>query len=209
MLSNRLVAKEKARLIEFQDLTMHTASSAGCRGKTSNQDNPYMDEDSIEREAYQKGFDAGRTAGMELGEKRIEAVLKRFARSLEELSSMRQRVVKEMEQDLIRLAVEIARKLVHREINIDQEIILTLVRVALDKVVQKTPVTVYLSSPDFRFLQARLDEVNHLLGKREIELKENPELGRGDCILESPYGEIDARISEQFKRIEHNLLAES
>jgi flagellar assembly protein FliH len=116
--------------------------------------------------------------------------------------------MKEMEHDLSRLAIEIAKKLVHREIKVDKEIIFTLVRVALEKVVQKAPVTVYLNPTDLKLLNAKLEENGCLLGEREIVLKEKSDLSRGDCLLESPYGDIDARISEQFKRIEHNFLTE-
>ena len=212
MLFNRLAGKDKTRVIQFQDLTRHVTDAnsliAGFPGEKPKEGQPEIDDDVVEREAFQKGFEAGRNAGMELGEKKIDAMLNRFSRSLDELSSLRIQIMKEMEHDLARLAIEIAKKLVHREVNVDEEIILTLVRVALDKVVRKAPVTVYLNPQDYRHLEIKLAETSSLLGEREIILKEKPDLSRGDCVLESPYGDIDARISEQFKQIEHNFIAE-
>jgi flagellar assembly protein FliH len=208
MLSNRLVARQKARDIHFQDLSNSVGSTVETVVKPGNDEAKEIDSDEIEREAFQKGFEAGRDSGMELGAKKVEAMLNRFTRSLEELAKLRTVIVSECEKDLARLAIEIARKLVHREVQIDEEIIVTLARVALSKLIQKAPVVLYLNREDHQILTEHFEQNPNLFEGREIELKVKSDLSRGDCLLESPYGDLDARLSEQFKQIEHNLISE-
>lgn len=162
----------------------------------------------VEREAFQKGFEAGRNSGLEMAEKKVEAILGRFSDSLVLLGQTRNEVVRATQQDLVHLAVEIARKLVHRELTLDPEIVITLVRVAVERLSANAPVTVYLNPDDLKVIERRLQEAPDLLGERELVLKSKRELRRGDCRLESPYGNVDATITEQFRQIENGLLSE-
>ena len=207
MWSSRLAAKEKARSFEFQDISAPARSTVRNR-----QPGPRMSEAdrvaSVEREAYQKGFEAGRNSGYEMAEKKLEAILGRFSESLEQLAATRQEIVSETNRDLVRLAIEIARKLVAREIKIDEEIVITLVQVALKRVNEKASVTVFLNPEDLMFVQGRLQASPHLFAERDLKLKVKEDLKRGDCLLESSFGNVDGRLSEQFNRVEHGLLAE-
>lgn len=207
MSSNRLVARQHARALEFQTLggaAVAGKNSEGRRVLRGGEDTV----SAVEREAFQKGFEAGRASGMELAEKKVEAILGRFTQSLQKLAEARTELVRATQEDLVRLAVEIARKLVRRELTVDPEIIVTLVRVALERLSSKAPVTVFLNPEDLRLVEARLRENPALFGERDLVLKPRGELRRGDCQLESPYGNVDATISEQFKQIEDGLLSE-
>jgi flagellar assembly protein FliH len=209
MSSNRLVARHHARTLEFQTLAggpSAVRSSEGRRvpGSRGGEDTI----SAVEREAFQKGFEAGRTSGLEMAEKKVEAILGRFTESLQKLAAARAELVRATQQDLVRLAVEIARKLVHRELTVDPEIIVTLVRVALDRLSSKAPVVVYLNPEDLQLVESQLQQNPGLFGERDLVLKARADLRRGDCQLESPYGNVDASISEQFKQIEDGLLSE-
>lgn len=207
MSSNRLVARDHARTLEFQTLAGGPAAVRGSDGRRGSRGG----EDAIsavEREAFQKGFEAGRTSGLEMAEKKVEAILGRFTESLQKLAEARAELVRATQQDLVRLAVEIARKLVHRELTVDPEIIVTLVRVALERLSSKAPVVVYLNPEDLKLVEDQLQRNPGLFGERDLVLKPRAELRRGDCQLESPYGNVDASISEQFKQIESGLLSE-
>ncbi len=165
------------------------------------------DPNEIEREAFEKGFEAGERAGLQLGEKKSEAVLKRFAGSLEKLAGLREETLRQSEKDLVLLALDIARKLVSREIQIDERIIVALARVAMEKLNADSKVVVHLNPRDHEFLSACMEELTTDGREIEIVLKARKDLNRGDCLLESEYGTLDGRISEQFKEIEQGLLS--
>ncbi len=143
-----------------------------------------------------------------MAEKKVEAILGRFTESLEQMGKTRQQIVSETNRDLVRLAVGIARKLVGREIKIDPEIVITLIQVALNRLTQNASVTVYLNPEDLVFVQARLDSAPQLFNERDLKLKVKEDLKRGDCLLESSFGNVDGRLSEQFSKVENGLLSE-
>ena len=142
-----------------------------------------------------------------LGERRIEATLKRFSKSLQQVACLTNEIVAHTESDVVELALEIARKLVHREIQIDDEIIVTLVRVALEKLTVNSEVTVWVSPKDQEVLQNCMGELAADGDDWKVVVKVNQDLKRGDCLVESQYGSADARISAQFQEVEKDLLA--
>ena len=123
--------------------------------------------------------------------------------TLEELAGLRETIAAQAERDLVRLAIEIARKIVHREVTIDPEIVLTLARIGLSRVHNRTAATIHLHPEDFAFVNTRREkfEAGHV-----VELIEDRSIGRGGCLVHTEMGDIDARIEQQFAEIERAFL---
>lgn len=209
MSSNRLASKDRARILEFQDLS--TRGGGGPHSISGPPTGRLREADrlaAVERDAFQKGFEAGKSSGLEMAEKKLEAMLARFTESIERIAHTRTEIVHQTQEDVLRLAVAIAQKLVQREIQMDPEILVTLVQVALRKINESAPATVYLNLEDHSWVQKAIEERPQVFGERELVLKVKEDLKRGDCICESPYGNVDARISEQFQRVEQGLLSQ-
>lgn len=202
--SSRFVDLSRVRAVEFRTLSGRLSQiRIEAKGEAGEEK---RDLNEIEREGFQKGFDSGERSGFKMAEQKIEAMLKRFSRSLEELALLRKHIVKETERDLVELSLEIARRLVHREIQIDEKIIVTLVRVALEKLNAAGKITILVNPLDQAVVEQQLDALVSERGGSELIVKATPELNRGDCVIESDSGRIDARISEQFKEVENGLL---
>src|SRR5262245_32188131 len=92
----------------------------------------------IEKEAYEKGFSEGERAGRETGEKMVEAVLKQYTQTLEDLKGLRRGLLTGSEREVVRLALEVAKKVVKREVCVDDELILALVKVALSRLADQS-----------------------------------------------------------------------
>lgn len=106
---------------------------------------------------------------------------------------------------MIRLVLEIAKKIVHREVSVDREIVMTLVRIALKRIGSDTAATIHLHQDDFNTLDARKHEF--LTGENGIiNLVVDRSISRGGCLIETKLGQVDARIGEQFKEIEHGFF---
>ncbi len=208
MPGRRVVDADQAEIFHFSNLnalgdSLPDGGHSGGPGSGKKE----RDLNEIEREAYEKGFAAGERSGMEMAERRIEVALKRFSKSLQEVARVRNEIVTHTEKDLVELALQIARKLVHREVQIDEEIIVTLVRVALEKLSINSEITVWVNSQDQEVLQNHLGELASEGDDWKVVFKVNSEFKRGDCVVESQYGSADARISAQFQEIEKDLLA--
>jgi flagellar assembly protein FliH len=161
----------------------------------------------IEKQAYERGFSEGEKAGKEVGEKSLEAILKQYARGLDELNNLRKEIFTTSEREVLRLALEIARKVIRREVSVDEELILTLVKVALNRLSEQTIITVRMNPRDYQSIQ-RHHAAHSSAGtlSEGIKLLEDPSISRGGCLIETESGIIDARIEEQLREIENGLF---
>jgi flagellar assembly protein FliH len=162
---------------------------------------PAVDIAQVEKTAYENGFRQGEKAGMELAERKIEAVMKRYSEAILELGRHRSLLYGQIEGEVVRLAIAVAKKIVHREIEVDPDIIQTLVRVALSHVAEKSAVTIHLNPVDYNYLLERRGELSQSEG-REISLLADKSVERGGCLIQTNCGDIDARIEEEFREVE-------
>ena len=161
----------------------------------------------IEKEAYERGFNEGQKAGKEVGEKMVEASLKQYALTLEELANLRTQVLSASEREVVTLALEIARKVVKREVTIDEDIILALVKVAMKRLGEESVMTVRLNPRDVQsILRFRNGAATGSVLTDAIKLVEDPLISRGGCLIETESGIIDARVEEQFREIEKGFF---
>jgi flagellar biosynthesis/type III secretory pathway protein FliH len=163
---------------------------------------PATDLAQLEKSAYENGFIQGEKAGKEIAEKKVEAVMRRYAETILEIGKLRATLLTQVEREVVKLAVQIARKIIHREIHADPDIIQTLVRVALGHVAEKSAVTVHLSPTDYNYLLEQRAELAQSEG-RDISLLADKSIERGGCLIQTECGDIDARIEEKFREVEH------
>jgi flagellar biosynthesis/type III secretory pathway protein FliH len=156
----------------------------------------------LERKAFENGFLQGEKSGSEIAEQKVEAIRKRYSEALLEISKLRSGLYVQAEREVVKLAVEVAKKIIHREIHADPEVIQTLVRVALSHVAEKSAVTIHLNPADYSYLMEQRSELSQSEG-RDIALLADKSIERGGCLIQTTCGDIDARIEEKFREVEH------
>jgi flagellar assembly protein FliH len=161
----------------------------------------------IEKEAYEKGFSEGERAGRETGEKMVEAVLKQYTQTLEELKGLRRNLLTGSEREVVRLSLEVAKKVVKREVSVDEELILALVKVALSRLADQSVMTIRVNPKDGQSILHFRESPGHRDSWHDgIKLVEDPMITRGGCLIETDSGVIDARVEEQFREIEKGFF---
>jgi flagellar assembly protein FliH len=163
---------------------------------------PAIDVAGLERAAFDSGFLQGQISGKELAEQKLEAATRRYSEALQEISSLKGVMRTQVEREVVKLAVEVAKKIVYREIRIDPAIIQTLVRVALSHVAEKSSVTIHLSSVDYAYLLKQRPELAQSEGRDVTYLSDNS-IEQGGCLIQTECGDIDARIEEKFREVEN------
>lgn len=124
--------------------------------------------------------------------------------TIQKLASLSGEIVSHVESDLVDLALQIAKKVVRREVSIDREIALTLVRVSLGKLNQRTSAQIHLHPDDLAFIQKNLDSLDF---RGALELVEDPSITPGGCLVQTVTGDIDGRVESQFDEIAFGLLS--
>jgi flagellar assembly protein FliH len=156
----------------------------------------------LEREAFTKGYAQGERAGLEAGGKRAEAMLRRVAQTIEELSGLRQTLIHETEREMVQLALTLARRVVHREVTLDPELAAALAHVALERLGTNTPATIRLNPEDYTIVAQ--DPTRW--GGQTVTVVPDPAISRGGCLVESAFGSVDATIERQFDELSRALF---
>ncbi len=160
-----------------------------------------------EKEAYQKGFYQGREEGVRLGQEEIKPYVEMIEAIVKEWEERKERFFEENELVVVRLAFEIAKKVVHQEISANPDLILYVVREALKKAAGSQNLTVRLNPQDVAVLEKGKEERLPELKKFErLEIVADEKIERGGCILETDSGLLDAQLAVQLKKIEEALL---
>ncbi len=160
----------------------------------------------LERDAFSKGFAQGERAGGEAAAQRGEAMLRRLTETLEELTTLREQMIHQTERQMVQLALAIARRVVHREVSIDQDLLIAMARVALDRLGESAQVTVRLSPEDFEATAAV--RAAQWTGTH-VTVVADARVGRGGCRVESEFGAMDAGVDGQIHEIARALLGEA
>lgn len=155
-----------------------------------------------ETQARKAGFEEGQAAARRSLEAPYREALGRAAQAVAELASLRQRLRRETEEDLVRLAVAIARRILRREISTDPEAILGLVKAAFDRIDAREVIRLRAHPEDARTLEASFADLG--LPER-IEVIADKKLERGALLIETERGELDASVETQLEEIERGF----
>jgi len=148
--------------------------------------------------------------GYELGRQETRADLDMTAEALvssvKELSAFRARLRQRYEQEVLELALGIARKVVHAELRERPESWLPLIREAIRGALDREEVCIRLPPVLAAFFTEHLPEIRAQLDEvKDLVILEDPSLKEGGCVIETRFGEIDVGINTQIDQIEREL----
>lgn len=157
----------------------------------------------VEKQAFEQGYREGERIGKQMGEKMMETVIKRYENSIVELAQSHKALVAEMEENTVRLALEISRKIVQRELTMDADIITALATVALKRVQTHESITLRVSRHDYERVRAGIANVNPA-----VNVKPDASLERGDFVVDTAQTHLDGRVGKQIDAIAKALFDE-
>ena len=133
----------------------------------------------------------------------VEPWLKRMAKSIEDIATVKQRYLAESEDQLVRLAVAVARRILYREIQVDTEALFGLIHAATQRAELRELNRILLNPKDH---QALLPHLERLQLPPRVEIISDNALERGALLLESTSGVLDASIQAQLDEVERGFI---
>lgn len=155
-----------------------------------------------ESNAYARGRHDAEAAMNERVTAGIKTTAEQLARSLHDLSTARPKLCRQAEADLLRLAIAIARRILHRELSIDPLALQSLVQVCLDRLANQEQLHVKVNPNIATPIRAILSK----LSSRNIEIAPDNTLDTGGVVFETARGQLDASIQTQLDEIERGLI---
>lgn len=209
---SKLTAWERWELASFDNGTMVAANGAAIHAAAAEKTNVPLDRAEIERicaQAREEGYQAGYQAGLQMGKRdgyaagqtaaKEEAA--RIGKAANELDQALQEFDQQVADELLALAVEIARQVVRKEVAARPEAILEVVNEALTYLPHQHA-AIHLNPEDASLVRSYLGDVLTHAGHRILE---EPALKRGDCLLEAGGSQIDASTATRWRRVVESL----
>lgn len=160
----------------------------------------------LESEGYEKGYAAGYDKGVKDGEKETALKLKRLEGIIKELDGYKGKKANELLPQIIDLSLEIAKRIIHKEVELDKNIVMYIAQDAIKKVEESEESIVIKVNPlDYEVIVANINLLKEQSGLKNISVEPQSTISPGGCYIEMQTGEIDSRIEEQMKEI-HDVI---
>jgi type III secretion protein L len=145
-------------------------------------------------------WEEARRAGYEEG-------LTRWNESVVQAVGAHDRLLKDSEQALVRLAVRIAEKIIGGHLQSAPDAVVEIVREALKSIRSEKNLVIQVNPEHVETLRQSIHRLHDLLGSGcQVKVVANAAISPGGCIVESELGVIDAQLETQLKCLEEALL---
>ncbi len=154
----------------------------------------------IKESASREGFEHGVNISKE--------ELKRLDAAINELLTAKERVMQNAVPDIALLAVKAAEKLIKKELQIDENVILSVVSEVIKSISKdETEINVRTNPNDAELVREKMPEFYPHNENTRIIITPDEEVDWGSCIVETKNGIVDARFSTQLQVLQKALEA--
>jgi flagellar assembly protein FliH len=160
-------------------------------------------QESQTRQSYAAGLRAGEESARKSLEPAVRDVVQKFAAAVSDLAGTRPEIVRRAEADTVRLAIEIARRVLHREIAVDASSLEALIKAALEKLQSREIYRVRVHPAQEKVLRACLDRTGR---GPSVAVVADPSQPEGTAVFETARGALDASLDTQLAEIERGLV---
>lgn len=153
--------------------------------------------EALEREAYEKGFEAGEKAGFSIGEQKALVLIEKIDALLKELISLKEQILRELEPEILELALSIAKKIITKELKTNPDEIVEITKEALKKLTRKGQIIIKINPNLYNLFIKHKPEISEI--HQDIVLDPDPTVSHS--IIISPDEEIVTDIDDQLKNL--------
>jgi len=159
------------------------------------------------KDAEEEGRTEGREAGFIEGKAEVDRLVERTQTVLQRAQDKRTEILEETEQEIISLVLLIARKVIKVISESQRNVVISNVVQALRKVKGRGNIIIRVNMVDLKLTTEHTkDFINLVEGAKSIQVVEDTSVDEGGCIIETDFGEIDARIASQLAELESKIL---
>lgn len=157
----------------------------------------------LQQDAHGKGY----AEGLQAQNKDIAAKLEMLASITKTIPQIKKDILAKGEEQMVKLAIAIAEKILQQEVATRKEIILDVLKGSLKNIAETEGMKIRLNPQDFRYMmEVKKDFLQSFDGIRNIVFEEDSSIKRGGAVVETMFGEVDARLENQLKEIKAALL---
>jgi len=154
------------------------------------------------RQSYTAGVRAGEESARQSLEAGVRETAQKLADTIVAVSETRGETIRRAEADTVRLSIEIARRVLHREVSVDGSALEALIKAALEKLQAQEIYRVRIHPDQEKLIRACLDQTGR---GQSVVVVSDPVQPKGGVVFEISRGSLDASVDTQLGEIERGL----
>jgi type III secretion protein L len=135
------------------------------------------------------------------------------ARAAEELARAKMQagqIVADAEKDVLELALKMSAKIIGRDLERDPEVVLEICATAIEAARGSKAMVLKVHPDDGKVLREKRPRLMELIGRAvDIAIRDDAEVERGGCVIQTEYGTIDGQIRTQFEMLRNVLMPDT
>jgi flagellar biosynthesis/type III secretory pathway protein FliH len=155
------------------------------------------------RQSYAAGVRAGEESTRKTLESGVRETVEQLAATIADLAETRGESMRRAEADMVRLSIEIARRVLHSELSVDGSALESLIKAALEKLQSQEVYRVRVHPDQEKAVRTCLDQTGR---GQAIAVIGDPVQPKGGAVFEISRGALDASMETQLAEIEHGLI---
>jgi flagellar biosynthesis/type III secretory pathway protein FliH len=198
---------------QFGDITLQAAAMVAAARQQAQELIAAAEREaqSIRKRAEREGLEAAAAQADQKMKQQVElqlrTVLPALKTAAESLVAARQTWVQDWERGAVTLACKISEKIVRRQLALDPQIPLDLVRESLELAAGQRHVRIQLHPDDYAQIAIHVKQLAEQWNRLCVtDIEPHADVSQGSCRLCTEQGEIDQRFEVQLARIEQELI---
>lgn len=163
--------------------------------------------DAVRSTAFEDGRREGEDVARAAAERATAASLTqertRISVALQDFREKQNQYFAAMEHEVVRLALAIAARVLHREVQLDPLLLAGVARVALDKLADRSGVTLRVPVANFSEWQKVFESMDTL---ERPDISADPCMGLAECVLDTRMGTVELGVAAQLDEIERGFF---
>ena len=153
-------------------------------------------------EAYARGY----REAMEQSGQRLETATQALAAGLDEISRLREGLARNSQQDMLRLVMTVAEKIIREQAVVDKQVVLNVIEHALNDAVRADHYRIHVNPADLEAVTEKKPLfLASISGLKNIHVEADETISAGGCRVDSEFGDVDATLETQLETIRQVL----
>lgn len=162
----------------------------------------------IEEDGRKAGFAQGQQDGRDAASAELDEMLTTMRGLVDVARAERHKIIEGAEPEIIKLAMALAEKIVHQQITIDKDVVVSMARAAITRLVNRETVTVRVNPADIETMREHKEKMIANSDIEHLRIVEDLRVDRGGVVMETESGTIDAKVATQLKEARRVLAVE-
>jgi flagellar biosynthesis/type III secretory pathway protein FliH len=155
---------------------------------------------------YKRGYQDGYRQGKAEGHLEAQKVIDNFATLIMDAVRQREILYEEAHSKILDMVINISRKVTFEAARVDPDITAQIISGAIKKLVDKSKIKVKVHQDHLPLLEQQIEQFRgDSTAIKELAIEADSRVRYGGCFIETPTGDIDARLESQIEIIAEAL----